>query len=408
MLMLSLLGLTAILSAVLNGWQYAAALRYPLHRKSDAEEKRNDAGKAPSKPAGPSGGGPAPGITFLKPLKGCEPATRECLESWLNQQYPGKVQVLFGVKSPHDPVCELARELIAAHRSRSGEEFARTKAELVLCEESLGSNSKVSTLIQLERRAEHEIIVISDADVRVPADFLNALAPPLRDDTVGLVNPFYRLANPSNAAMRWEAVAINADFWSQVLQSRDLAPLDFALGAVMATRRSNLRKIGGFESIVDYLADDYRLGNLIAKSGFKIELCPVVVDCVAPAMNIAQVWAHQLRWARTIRHCKPVPYAASLVSNATLWPLLWLVVRPSIATASFFTFAMLFRIVTARSLQRRLDRSPPPWRYAWMPPVKDILQCVLWALSFLGHTIEWRGHRYCIQPGGRLEPMHPN
>jgi ceramide glucosyltransferase len=396
--MLNLLGLPAILSAVLNGWQYAAAWRYPLHRKTQAQGGGFDSRALPKR-AQP------PGVTFLKPLKGCEPATGECLKSWLDQRYDGDIQVLFGVKSPEDPVCDIVRALLAAHQARSGGGSGRVEAQLIICPESLGANSKVSTLIQLERRAKQEILVISDADVRIPPDFLSQLAGSLRDDSVGLVNPFYRLANPATAAMRWEAVAINADFWSQVLQSRDLAPLDFALGAVMATRRSNLRKIGGFEAIADYLADDYRLGNLIAKSGCRIELCPVVVDCVAPPMNFSQVWAHQLRWARTIRHCKPAPYAASLISNATLWPMLWLAANPSLYSACFFAFALLFRVTTALSLQARLNGSPIHWRHAWVPPVKDILQCTLWVLSFLGRTIEWRGHRYRILPGGRLEAL---
>ncbi len=85
-----------------------------------------------------------------------------------------------------------------------------------------------------------------------PIFSLNVVAP-LRDPGVGLVNCFYRLANPSTLAMRWEAIAINADFWSQVLQGRTLQPLDFALGAVMATRRDPLAKIGGFEALADYL-----------------------------------------------------------------------------------------------------------------------------------------------------------
>src|SRR5439155_11727545 len=92
----------------------------------------------------------------------------------------------------------------------------------------------------------HDLFVISDADVRVPPDFLANVLAPLHDAQIGLVNCFYRLANPVSLPMRWEAVAINADFWSQVLQSRSLKPLDFALGAAMALRRADLDRIGGF------------------------------------------------------------------------------------------------------------------------------------------------------------------
>ena len=133
--------------------------------------------------------------------------------------------------------------------------------------------------------------------------------------------------------MQWEAIAINADFWSQVLQSRSLKPLDFALGAVMATRRQHLQEIGGFAGLVDCLADDYQLGNRIARRGHSIALSPVVVECWSAPMGWAEVWKHQLRWARTIRVCQPAPYFFSLLSNATLWPLLWLIVKPAAPVA---------------------------------------------------------------------------
>ena len=194
---------------------------------------------------------------------------------------------------------------------------------------------------------------------------------------VGLVNCFYRLANPSTTAMRWEAVAINADFWSQVLQSQTLKPLDFALGAAMLVRRNALAEIGGFQSLADCLADDYQLGHRIAKNGHRIALCPVVAECWDAPMNWRDVWKHQLRWARTIRVCQPLPYFFSILSNATLWPLLWLVselfrwlpmaissapmdplryfeTKTALLDGMIFVIALLLiRIVLAQNLQRR-------------------------------------------------------
>src|SRR5206468_2110374 len=123
------------------------------------------------------------------------------------------------------------------------------------------------------------VIIISDADVHVPPDLLANVVAPLCDEGVGLVSCFYRLAYPATLAMQFEAIAINADFWSQVLQAQSLKPLDFALGAVMATTRRRLESIGGFEVLVDFLADDYQLGNLIARKGGRVLLSPVVVEC---------------------------------------------------------------------------------------------------------------------------------
>jgi len=166
------------------------------------------------------------------------------------------VQILFGVASAEDPICSIARKLMV--------EFPASDAQLIVCGPLLGANAKVSKLVELERLAKHEVLVISDADVRVPPDCLANIVAPLREpepagpsdtrhptpDTrhlsPGLVTCFYRLANITTLAMHWEGVAINADFWSQVLQAQSLKPIDFALGAVMAMRRGELQEIGGF------------------------------------------------------------------------------------------------------------------------------------------------------------------
>ena len=326
----AILAVLALLSLALALWQWFAARRFPLHRRvADLSF--------------------SPAITLLKPLKGCDETTAASLRSWFNQNYTGRTQILFGVADANDPVCKIVRELIAENPGRD--------AQLVVCDRLSGANAKVAKLVQLEKLAKHDLILVSDADVRVPPDFLANVAAPLSDSKTGLVNCFYRLANPATTAMRWEAVAINADFWSQVLQAASLKPLDFALGAVMLTRRKLLAEIGGFNALAGCLADDYQLGHRIAKNGHRIALCPVVVECWDAPMNWSEVWKHQLRWARTIRVCQPLPYFFSILSNATFWPLLWLVVSliSSATLCAPFTAAacLLIRICLAQNLQRR-------------------------------------------------------
>ena len=395
-----ILAALASLSLALALWQFVVAMRFPLHQRVADRSF-------------------TPPVTLLKPLKGADAETLRCLESWLTQDYPGSVQILLGVESATDPVCELVRRLLAARPGR--------EAQLVICSESLGSNAKVSTLIQLQRLTRHDLIIVSDADVRVAPDLLTNMVSPLRDPAVGLVNCFYQLANPATLAMQWEAIAINADFWSQVLQSRSIKPLDFALGAVMATTRQQLQAIGGFNALVDFLADDYQLGNRIAKRGGRVVLSPVVVECWDSPKNWSEVWRHQLRWARTIRACQPLPYFFSILGNATLWPLLWVIA--AIATASetsgattvsgatvsvvvnvhplsqallFALVIWLARVLTAMRQESRLTCSHSHWAFFWLVPIKDLLNVALWALAVLGKTVEWRGQRYRVQRGGRL------
>jgi ceramide glucosyltransferase len=373
------LAVTAGLSLALALWQWFAARRFPLHRRV----------------ADPFF---SPAITLLKPLKGCDETTAESLRSWFRQKYTGPTQILFGVARADDPVCQIVRGLIADHPGHN--------AQLVVCDPLTGANAKIAKLVQLEKLAKHDLILVSDADVRVPPDFLANVVAPLRDPKIGLVNCFYRLANPVTLAMRWEAIAINADFWSQVLQAAGLKPLDFALGAVMLKRRKLLSEIGGFGALADCLADDYQLGQRIAKKGQRIALCPVVVECWDMPMNWSGVWKHQLRWARTIRVCQPLPYFFSILSNATFWPLLWLAVSlisPATLCAPLAASAcLLIRICLAQNLQRRFTPERSLISPFWLVPVKDLLQVAIWLGAFTGSTVEWRGRRMKLRRDGTL------
>jgi ceramide glucosyltransferase len=370
-----ILAFLAAVSLALNLWQWFVARRFPLHRRVTDDSF-------------------PPAVTLLKPLKGCDGATEACLRSWLEQQYTGRLQVLFAVASADDPICAIVRKLLA--------EFRGIDAELVVSGPLTATNAKVAKLVLLQPLAKHDLVIISDADVRAPPDLLVNVVAPLREPTVGLVNCFYRIANPSTLAMRWEAVAINADFWSQVLQSKSLKPLDFALGAVMATRLKHLRDIGGFSALANCLADDYQLGNRIARQGYRVALCPVVVECWSASMGWAAVWKHQLRWARTIRVCQPWPYFFSILSNATCWPLLWVAISPTPPVLAFSLTCWALRIATAFDLQRRLDQTCDHSAFFWLPPVKDIIQAIIWLLAFLGNRVEWRGERLTLRPDGTL------
>ncbi|HXR05289.1 MAG TPA: glycosyltransferase [Verrucomicrobiae bacterium] len=414
----TILAVLALLSLALLLWQWFAARRFPLHQRITDFSF-------------------SPAITLLKPLKGCDATTAESLRSWFRQNYTGRTQILFGVADATDPVCKIVRELIAEnpeHNSSSVAALRRVDAQLIVCDRLTGANAKVAKLVQLEKLAKHDLILVSDADVRVPPDFLANVVAPLspsdgeRDGArgkVGLVSCFYRLANPTTTAMQWEAVAINADFWSQVLQAASLKPLDFALGAVMLTPRKLLAEIGGFDALADCLADDYQLGHWIAGKGHRIALCPAVVECWDAPMNWSEVWKHQLRWARTIRVCQPLPYFFSILSNATFWPLLWLATElPGLSMKTAQTtdygyfqtsgFAiglpcgiaiavviLLMRIILAQNLQRRLTGFANA-NFFWMVPVKDLLQVAIWFGAFAGRTVEWRGRRMKLRRDGTL------
>ncbi len=374
-----LLGALAILSLALTLWQWLETRCFPLHRRIADPDF-------------------APALTLLKPLKGGDAEMQACLRSWLRQEYPGKVQILFGVSCAHEPAASIVRALLAESPGRD--------VELVVCPQRLGANAKASTLAQLSNRARHPIWVVSDADVHVPPDFLSSLVAPLKDPDVGLVNAFYALDPAPTLAMRWEAIGVNADFWGSVLQSLRFAPQRFALGAAFAVRQIHVEQGGGFATLTDVLADDFVLGRSVADQNVRIALCPVVATCREEPQGWAAVWRHQVRWARTIRVCSPWPYAASLASNATLWPLLWALSDPRWIVWAGAAACLGVRLATAWDSEARLILSTKHWRSLWLVPVKDLLQAALWALAFLGDRVEWRGERFRVLPNGELLPCN--
>jgi ceramide glucosyltransferase len=361
----------ALISILLNLWQWVVGRRFPLHR-----------------PLAPSAFFPP--VSILKPLKGCDSETERCLESWFQQNYPGELEIIFATPSANDPVCPIVHRLI--------ETYPQVSAKLIIADPVLGPNGKVSALCYLTRHARHEHLVICDADVFAKNNFLSHLVSGLADETVGLVNCFYILAHPTNLPMRLESIAVNADFWTQVLQSVSLRPMDFALGAAMATTKTQLARIGGFEGLLELLADDYQLGNRIAKSGRNLTICPVPVECRTPGQDWRSVWRHQLRWARTIRASQPVGYFFSILGNGTIWPLLAMGPAPWLVP-----IGLALRMLAAVSNYRRLT-GQFKWWVAVLAPVKDLGQVVLWAFSFAGNVITWHDQRFCVSQGGKLTP----
>ena len=394
------LGILFATSLGLFLWQVAAGLAFPLRRKHPV-----------------AAGCSLSAVTILKPLKGRDPETRKCLESWFIQDYPQAVQLLFGVDSENDPVCHLVQELMGA--------YPNVSAQLIVCRSVCEyPNGKVGKLIELSRHADHDIWVICDADVSAPVDFLRQTVGLLEAKSVGLIHSLYRLHCPNTAAMQWEAIGVNVDFWCQVLQARQLGPLDFALGAAMVTTRKHVAIMGGFEALGNHLADDYHLGNLLAQRGYELILSHAVVECNEPLTSWRNVWKHQLRWARTIRCCKPVPYFFSILNNVTLWScLLWLFARVGADSnveslffstrvfgwglelhwASWLLIAGLgIRVSLGVVLHRRFTGRTLHPRWWGIIMVKDVFQVVLWGFAFTGNRVDWRGEIFRLGDDGRI------
>ncbi len=217
----------------------------------------------------------------------------ESFRSHCRQDYP-EYEIIFGVSDANDPAIPLVERL--------RKEFPQRAIQLLICRENLGANTKVSNLAQMVRAARYEYFVVNDSDIRVQPDYLRHIVAPLSDLEVGLVTCLYRGIANETVGSRLEALGISTDFAAEVLVAQLVERgIKFGLGSTLAFRRRDLQAIGGFESLVDYLADDYQLGSRIAGLRLKVKLSDVVVETFLPQYTLRGFWDHQVRWARTIR-----------------------------------------------------------------------------------------------------------
>jgi ceramide glucosyltransferase len=341
--------------------------------------------------------GPAPGISLLKPVKGLEEDTAACLDSFIRQDYPN-LEILFGVADPGDPVLPLLKAL--------QEKYPQVEIQILICSQKLGLNPKVSALRQLLPRARHDLIVISDSDVRVQTDLLTRLAAALERPGVGLATCLYRSGPVHTAGGALEAWSISADFIPSVATAHYVEGINFALGAVMALPRPILEDIGGLAAIADYLADDYQLGHRVSRTGLKVCLLPYLVETWGGRGTITDYLTHQLRWARTYRVCRPKGYFAYGITFALPWSLLaWLSSGLAPWAGSLVLISLLVRLGVAAAAEYSCLRGRLPKRYLILLPLKDLFAFSLWILSFFGNSIIWKGERYRVMPDGRLERL---
>jgi len=333
-----------------------------------------------------------PLVSILKPLKGEDPEIYESFRSHCLQDYP-EYELIFGVSNPADPAVH------AVERLR--QEFPQRAIQLIVCEQQLGANTKVSNLAQMLKAATYDHLVVSDSDIRVAPDYLRRVTASLANAKVGMVTCLYRGIAAQTLGSRLESLGISTDFMTGVLVARSLeGGLRFALGSTMAFRRSDLAAIGGFESFVDYLADDYELGKRIAALGREVVVSEVVVDTFLPAYTLPQFVDHQLRWARGVRDARPGGYLGLLFTFGWQWALLAvLAFRGSLWSWTLLCWALVLRFLVAWRVGRSVLKDNQVRRFLLLVPVRDIAAVLIWLASFAGNTVTWRGDRFQLKNG---------
>lgn len=338
------------------------------------------------------------GVSILKPVKGVDAGSYENFASFCRQSHAGELQLIFAAASPDDQVIPVVRQLMA--------DFPEHDITLAINPAIHGPNYKVSNLINAFPRARHEIIIVCDSDIRVATDYLQSVTSHFSDPRVGLVTSLYRTSSVPGVATALEATGFTSEMIPNVLVALQLEGLSFALGASMAVRREALASIGGFQSLADYLADDYQLGNKVHLAGWRIALDDCFVESMVKTESLMSVLARQLRWARTMRVSRPGGYLASGITLPFPAALLATMISPSLplalsAAGLLYAVRMLVSTVFSRSFVR--DELFPKW--LWLLPLRDMLAFFTWALSFLGNRVEWRGSRFVLRPGGKIEEL---
>ena len=342
-------------------------------------------------------------VSILKPLRGTDPEMYESLRSHCLQDFP-EYEIIFGVSESDDPAIPLIERLKL--------EFPRCVIRLLVCARNLGTNIKVSNLAQMLLEAKHDIILVNDSDIRVQPDYLRRVIAPLADPQVGLVTCLYRGVPGRTLGSRLESLGISTDFSAGVLAARQLeGSIRFGLGSTLAFRRRDLEAIGGFESFVDYLADDYEIGRRIAGQGLKVKLSDVVVQTYLPSYTLREFVDHQLRWGRTVRDSRRWGYLGLVLTFGLPWALLALLLSLWLSRGALEAWLLLvavagFRLAVALLVGWSVLRDRQVLRLLALLPFRDLIALLVWIASLAGHKVVWRGDSFRLK-NGRLVRINP-
>ncbi|MBV8489491.1 MAG: bacteriohopanetetrol glucosamine biosynthesis glycosyltransferase HpnI [Candidatus Eremiobacteraeota bacterium] len=334
-----------------------------------------------------------PSITVLKPVCGLEEGLDEAIASVCDQEYPGAYEVLFCVHDSDDPA------LAAIERAMT--RYPHCDARIAVGDNPTHRNPKIANLSKGAAAARGDIVVIADSDIVVDRHYLRAIAAAFENDRTGAVTCLYRGIPRRGLVGALGAAYVEEQFAPSVLVTVAFGTLRFCLGATMAVRRTVLEAIGGIDVLGAFLADDHKLGELVAAHGHDVKLSRYVVATSINEATLRQLWSHELRWARTAFVLAPVGYTFSFFMYALPLAALYTLVSWNFVTGIPLMAAALFlRLLLQYNARAALGvtRTPAPW----IAPLRDFLSFALWAASLAGRSVRWRGTRLAVDTRGEV------
>jgi ceramide glucosyltransferase len=345
-------------------------------------------------PSAPDGSFTPP-VSILKPFRGSDPDAYENLASFCRLDYP-EFEIVFCVDPDDDVILSVLAKLT--------DNFPDRRIRVLLGSGRVATNDKVAKLVRLVDEAAHEVIVISDSDVRVRPDYLRHVTAPLRDPKVGAVTCLYVPIEITTFTDHLQSVGMMSDFYAGVLVGRQLEGMKFALGPTIATTRTRLNEFGGYPVLENGPADDLLVGRLIDEKGYQVLLLRYAIDTVCDYGSISELFHKRLRWIVVMRHMRPWGHLGLLLTQGLAWALAAVAIHPGAAVATGYLggylllrTAMIWMIGIHGLRQRNL------WKQMPLLPVWDAVAFAIWLISFSRSSIRWRGADYYIRDG-RLVP----
>jgi len=342
----------------------------------------------------------SPPVSILKPVRGLDREAYENFASFCRLDYP-QYEVIFAVADSDDPVVPLIEKLQA--------DFPGCSIRLIKGVPRMGANHKINSLCRLVQEAKHDVLVMSDSDVRVGADYLRVVVAPFADPQVGVVTGFCRCVTGGGIAADLYTLGMYLDSVPVALLARKLeGGMRFAFGWTMATTKRHLSEIGGWEAMANYHSDDFELGDRMVRRGYRVELMGEPVWMVFPQETIGQYFRHELRWSIGLKNVRPTAYPWLLLTHGLPWTVLAATLAatagwPGIAAAHVLAYLGL-RLALAWTTGTWGLGDREVWKKLWLVPLRDSIGFMVWLAGFFSKRILWRGLPYRVK-NGQLFPM---
>ena len=331
-------------------------------------------------------------VSILKPLAGADEGLEDNLRSFFEQDYPA-FELLFAVREARDPAVEVVNRLRA--------EYPHVPARLLVTGEPPYPNAKVYSLQKMTAEAAHDLLAMSDSDIRVTPDFLRTVTAEFQDSRLGLTTcPYRALPGPSFWSML-EALGMNTEFLGGILVARMLEGMRFAVGPTIVGRKRVIAALGGWDRVKDYLAEDFVLGKLAAEAGYGVGLSSYVIEHHIGSQPLAANAKHRLRWARSTRRSRPAGYIGQVFTNPLPAAMLLVALAPEWRPLAALTLAA--RAAAGWAVAGWVLHDPLCARWWWLVPVQDVASFLFWAAGFFGNSIVWRGRKYVLKRDGKFE-----